>query len=711
MRCLVAACTALSLAACGPDRAEPLDVELPALIPVPLHVQYGEGVYRLAADSRISGVANTDMHATLEWMIGLINEQVGLSLSLTDGPGALRLELEDSAAFAETLAAIDARGVREAYLLEITNDGIRIAASDEAGLFYGVTTLWQLLTANSNGELPLVMIVDAPEFEWRGVMLDSARHMQSPAFIKRYIDWMALHKLNVFHWHLTDDQAWRLEIRKYPNLTDVGAWRVPAGDAPAADIDEATGEPRKYGGYYSQETVRDIVAHAASRHVTIVPEIDVPGHATAAIAAYPELGVPGHGVDRVSASWGIFENVFNLEEDTFRFLEHVLSEVTELFPGEYIHLGGDEVVTKQWLASGRIAERMQELGVNDIQALQNYYVERLQDYLSTLGRKVIGWDEILESELPPEAAVMSWRGVEGAVAAAAKGHKTVLSPAPTFYLDHVQTNAPGTPPGRGGIVTTEDIYEFDITPDSLKENRDFLLGLQANVWTEHIRTEDRVVYMSFPRILAIAELGWSAPRNRSWASFAERLERHGGRLDALGIRSRGPAAREPHVPRTARLTSRELELCSNAIVLALEDDAPLEGHRESFLVDIMNPCWILEDVDLSVAESVAASVGQLPFNFEIGDMIDDVVVESPDSGDGELRVRLGSCNGPVVASLPLVPAFGKHGVTELPAARLELPEGASDSRDLCFSFTRHGVEPMWVVNWVEVFGDVSGDSQ
>jgi hexosaminidase len=435
MRCLVAACTALVLVACGTDRATPPGVELPALIPVPLHVQHGEGAYRLAADARISGAVPTDMHATLEWIIGLINEQAGLSLSLNDGPGAIRLELEDSAAFAEVLAANNAHSVREAYLLEITDDGIRIAAPDEAGLFYGLTTLWQLLTANSNGEVPLVTIADAPEFEWRGVMLDSARHMQSPAFIKRYIDWMALHKLNVFHWHLTDDQGWRLEIRRYPDLTDVGAWRVPAGDAPAADIDEATGEPRKYGGYYSQETVRDIVAHAASRHVTIVPEIDVPGHATAAIAAYPALGVPGHGVDRVSASWGIFENVFNLEEDTFKFLEQVLSEVTELFPGEYIHLGGDEVVTKQWLASERIAERMQELGVDDIQALQNYYVERLQDYLSTLGRKVIGWDEIIESELPPEAAVMSWRGVEGAVAAAAKGHKTVLSLLPGSCAD------------------------------------------------------------------------------------------------------------------------------------------------------------------------------------------------------------------------------------------------------------------------------------
>jgi hexosaminidase len=224
---------------------------------------------------------------------------------------------------------------------------------------------------------------------------------------------------------------------------------------------------------------------------------------------------------------------------------------------------------------------MDELGIGDIQALQNYYVERLQEFLENYGRKVIGWDEILESELPPEAAVMSWRGVEGAIEAAAKGHKTVLSPAPTFYLDHVQTNAPDAPPGRGGVVTARDIYEFDITPDTLADNREFLLGLQANVWTEHIRTEERVVYMSFPRILAIAELGWSAPRNRDWSSFAARLRQHGGRLHALGIERRGPAEPESSPARAAQISSRELTLCSNSIVLALEDDAPLEGHRES----------------------------------------------------------------------------------------------------------------------------------
>jgi hexosaminidase len=705
MRCLLAACTAVLFAGCGTEQPEPVTPEVPALIPAPLLLEPGEGTYRLAVDATISAATGTGMQATLEWLTGLINEQAELSLSVADGPAAIRLELVEADVFAEILVPDDARNDNEAYTLEISETGIRIAAAHEAGLFYGLTTLWQLLTGSADGELPFLTIVDAPEFEWRGVMLDSARHMQSPEFIMRYIDWMALHKLNVFHWHLTDDQAWRLEIRGYPRLTEVGAWRVPAGDAPAADIDPATGEPRNYGGFYTQDVVREIVAHAASRFVTVVPEIDVPGHATAAIASYPELGVPGHGVDRASASWGIFDNVFNLEESTFAFLEDVLREVVELFPGEYVHLGGDEVVTKQWLASERIAERMQALGIDDIQALQNYYVERLQDFLANYGRKVIGWDEILESELPPEAAVMSWRGVEGAIEAAAKGHKTVLSPAPTFYLDHVQTHAPDAPPGRGGIVTARDIYEFDITPETLADNREFLLGLQANVWTEHIRTEDRVVYMSFPRILAIAELGWSAPQNRSWSSFADRLADHGDRLDALGIERRGPAESEPSRVPAARVFSRELGLCGNSIVLALEDDAPLDGHRESFLVDIMNPCWILEDADLDGIGAVAASVGQLPFNFEIGDMIDDVVVETPEAGDGELLVRFGGCDGPVAAALPLTPAVGVHGVTELPSVDLALPGDAGPSADLCFSFTRDGVEPIWVLHWVELLGD------
>ena len=710
MRFLFAACTAMILAACTADTDGPANPKPIALIPAPLHVERLAGTYALAGDVAIKAPRGADLLTTLDWFTGFVSEQAGLSVTLTDDEpaAAIRLDLVDYTELQERFAALGEVATEEAYALTIDVRGVHIAAADAAGLFYGLTTLWQMLTQEPSRELPMVTILDAPAFEWRGVMLDSARHMQSAEFIKRYIDWMALHKLNVFHWHLTDDQGWRLEIRKYPQLTAIGAWRVPAGDAPAADIDEDTGEPRKYGGFYSQETVREIVAHAASRFVTIVPEIDVPGHATAAIASYPELGVRGHGVDRVPASWGIFENAFNLEESTFEFLEGVLREVMELFPGEYIHLGGDEVVTRQWLASERVAERMRELGIDDVEALQNYYVERLQGYLAKYGRKVIGWDEIVEGELPPEAAVMSWRGVEGAIAAAEKGHKAVLSPAPTFYLDHVQSNAADAPPGRGGIVTAQDIYEFDILPDTLSGKRDYLLGLQANLWTEHVRTEERVVYMSFPRILATAELAWSVERNRDWSSFFNRLERHRGRLAALGIENTGPAAREKRSQRQGRVTSRELELCSDGIVLALEDDAPLAGQRASFLVDIMNPCWILRGVERTKATAVSVAVGQLPFNFEIGDMIDDVVVQAPQSDAGELVIRYGSCDGPVAASLPLAQAAANHAVTQLPAAALTLPNDVGATVDLCFSFTRHGVEPIWAIDWVEIPGAAAG---
>jgi len=683
-----------------------------SLLPVPSYVRHLEGMHVVPEAIVISVPDDKKLKAGAEWIGDLIGQHSGRDVRVLTGAAegaAINLELishrELQAQF-EAASLAPAARLTEAYSLQTGPAGVLIQAADSAGLYYGLVTLWQLLTHQPGpaSQLPALKILDAPEFEWRGLMLDSARHMQSPEFIRQYIDWMSLHKLNVFHWHLTDDQAWRLEIKAYPKLTSVGGYRVPAGAAPAADIDPATGQARLYGGYYSQDQVRDIVAHAAMRHVTVVPEIDVPGHATAAIVAYPELGVPGFQLKKVPASWGIYNNVFNLEESTFEFLQTVLAEMVELFPGEFIHLGGDEVVTEQWEASERIAERMAELGLDSIQSVQNYFVERLQSFLAPRGRRIIGWDEILASHLPPDAVVMSWRGVEGAIEAAAKGHQTVLSPAPTLYLDHLQTAAVDAPPGRGGIITTRDIYEFDPLPEQLGENRKLLLGLQGNLWTEHVRFEERVAYMTWPRAAAIAELGWSAPARRDPEGFASRLHVHQARLDDLGIAAAktGVAQSASESEQAARREDRELELCQASIALALEDDAPIHGDRESFLLDIMNPCWIWRDADLSRARSISAAVGQLPFNFEIGKLINDVVVNPPATAEGELTVRQGACDGPLVAVLPLAPAVNNQAVTELPAAKLKLPADSAPRSDLCISFNRPGIDPIWAIDWVQI---------
>lgn len=408
----------------------------------------------------------------------------------------------------------------DAYSLNVSDRGVEISANDFGGLLYGAVSLWQLATAEEgqgSAVIPAISIQDAPRFTWRGMMLDSARHYQSPEFIKGFIDWMAVHKFNVFHWHLTDDQAWRLEIKRYPRLTEIGGWRVPAGAAAQSDIDPATGRPRLYGGVYSQETVREIVAYAAARNIVVMPEVDVPGHASAAIAAYPELGVtdaPGSAVPAVPADWGVYPTLFNAEESTLVFLENVLDEVLALFPSEYVHLGGDEAVKDQWKASPRTQARMRELGIADEEKLQSWMIARLEKHLNDHGRRMIGWDEILEGGINPNASVMSWRGVEGAIEAARMGHDTVLSPAPVLYFDNRQSANDGSP-GRGFVVSLEDVYRFDPAPDELTPDQvKHVLGVQANLFTEHMRTQDRVEYMAFPAPRPSPK--WPGPAMTGW---------------------------------------------------------------------------------------------------------------------------------------------------------------------------------------------------
>lgn len=433
----------------------------------------------------------------------------------------------------------------EAYRLEITARGIVISATGGAGLFYGAVTLWQMLTPGSGSPaaaahtfpaqtLHAQTIRDAPAYPWRGLMLDSARHYQSVAFIRSMIDTMALHKLNVLHWHLTDDQGWRLEILKYPRLTSVGAWRKPATSGAAQSASAPS-----YGEFYTQADVRAIVAYAASRHVQIVPEIEMPGHAQAAIAAYPELGAapqPSGTPLAVSNRWGVHTHLFNVEPATFTFLEDVLDEVMELFPGNYIHVGGDEAVKNEWQESAAVQARARALGIKDVDDLQAHFTQEISRYITAHGRRPVGWDEILRPGLNREAVVMSWHGTTGAHAAAVAGHDTVLSPWPTLYFDNRQSSLPTEVPGRLSVVSLEDVYRFEPRDSTLDESAGrHVLGLQADLWTEHMRTEDRVQWMTWPRGAAVAELGWSAPERRNWQDFLRRLVPMFGRYAALGI--------------------------------------------------------------------------------------------------------------------------------------------------------------------------------
>ena len=434
----------------------------------------------------------------------------------------------------------------ESYVLTVSAAGARIEASDNAGLFYGAVTLWQLMTAD-HGRGPVSLspmtIQDGPRFRWRGLMLDSARHFQTPAEIRRLIDWMAVHKLNVLHWHLTDDQGWRLQILKYPRLTEIGGWRMPPAGSPDFAVDRATGRPLPYGGIYTQAEAREIVAYAAARQVLVVPEIEMPGHALSALLAYPEFGAGPAPRAEDQSKWGGFPYVFGVDERSFGFLQDVLTEVMAIFPSPYIHVGGDEAQAERWNGSPEVQARMQALGAPDAPALQGAFTRRIAEFLKAHGRRLVGWDEILNGGgLPGEAVVMSWHGVSGAASAAAAGHDAILAPAPTLYFDNWQAARADQPPGRGYLVPLKDVYAFEPLPAGADAAvTGHILGLEAALWTEHIRSFDELQAMAFPRAAALAEVGWSAPGRRDWTSFLKRLPAEMDRYAGLDLQA-DPAA-------------------------------------------------------------------------------------------------------------------------------------------------------------------------
>lgn len=422
----------------------------------------------------------------------------------------------------------------EWYSLQVASDHIVLSATDEAGLYRGSRTLVQLLEeGKATASISCLSIADAPRFAWRGMHLDVVRHFFPVPFVKKYIDLLARYKMNSFHWHLTDDQGWRIEIKKYPKLTEVGGWRKGSQVGPYGR-QEFDSIP--YGGFYTQDEIREVVAYAAARHINVVPEIEMPGHAMAALAAYPELGCTG-GPYEVQRGWGVFDDVFCAGNDSvFTVLEDVLTEVMGLFPSPYIHIGGDECPKERWKTCPKCQGRMKAEGLKDEHELQSYFIQRIEKFVNSKGRKIIGWDEILEGGLAPNAAVMSWRGNEGGVAAAQSGHNAVMTPGGYCYFDHYQGDPANEPLAIGGYTTVQKVYSYEPVPAELNaEEAKYILGAQGNVWTEYILTPEQVEYMAVPRMPALAEVLWSPKEKRDEAGFIKRLENEFPRLDAMHV--------------------------------------------------------------------------------------------------------------------------------------------------------------------------------
>ncbi|MGI9822324.1 beta-N-acetylhexosaminidase [Agromyces sp. Marseille-Q5079] len=514
------------------------------ILPRPQHVSTPIGGHAGADgfrfDRTVSIAAPPGLASVAEWLAAALRPATGLPLPVT------RADAAGTAPARGIRLLLDADLGDEAYRLRVEPDGIEIAGGGAAGVFRGATSLLQLLPpaihrrARVDGAgwvVAPVEVADEPRFGWRGAMLDVARHFMPKHDVLRFIDLMAMHKLNRLHLHLTDDQGWRMQVRRYPRLTRVGAWRHESqvGADPEGPLDG-----RPHGGFYTQDDLREIVAYAADRFVTIVPEIESPGHVQAALAAYPELGVRDvePGPLDVWPHWGIDENVLNAEEATVQFFLDVLDEVMDVFPGPFIGIGGDECPRVQWQRSPRVQQRMRELGLADEASVQSWFVGRMAERLAERGRRVFGWEELLEGELADDAVVTSWRGSAATAIAARLGYDVVACPDDVVYLDYRQSDAADEPIPVSIPITVLDAYRFDPVPKGLDEAAaQHVLGGQANLWTEYMDSARTVDYFAFPRLCAIAEVLWSGPGGDE-ADFLERLDRHLERLDAIGVEYR-----------------------------------------------------------------------------------------------------------------------------------------------------------------------------
>ena len=449
----------------------------------------------------------------------------------------------------------------EGYKLSVTPQSITLSASTPKGFFYALQTLYQLLppavygtekVKNAEWSVPAVEIEDAPRFAYRGMMLDVCRHFSPVEYVYKFIDMLAMHKMNTFHWHLTDDQGWRIEIKKYPKLTEIGSKRKETLiDYYYVNYPQIF-DGKEHGGYYTQEQIKDIVDYAASKFITVIPEIEMPGHAIAAIASYPELSCTPDSTCDVTGTWGVFEEVFCPSDTTFEFLEGVMDEVMDLFPSKYIHIGGDECPKTAWIKSEYCQSLIKQLGLKDDvtpnvidgkkhtkeEKLQSYFITRMEKYLNSKGRNIIGWDEILEGGLAPNATVMSWRGVEGGMNAAKAGHNAIMTPNPYAYLDQYQEEPEIAPVTIGGYNTLKKTYSYNPVPDDADDLvKKHIIGVQGNIWTEYMPSDNNRDYQAFPRAIAIAETGWTLNANKNWNDFCQRMVEDFRRMDVKNVKA------------------------------------------------------------------------------------------------------------------------------------------------------------------------------
>lgn len=505
-----------------------------AIIPKPASIQPGTGVFELDSRSKIVA-ASDDARKNANLFNDFLWNRYGIRLPVVKEATGKVIVIESVADAQEP----------EAYNLTVADDAIRINGGN-SGNFYALQTVLQLIEEQNGGlVIPAVKITDKPAFGYRGVMIDVARHFFSIDELKKIIDAMAYFKFNRLHWHLTEDQGWRLEIKKYPKLTEVAAWRDSTIIGQYGDFKPFIYDGEKHGGYYTQEEARDLVKYAANRKITIIPEIELPGHSTAVLAAYPEFGCKDTTY-QVAGFWGVHPNIFCPKEETFQFLEDVLMEVMDIFPSEYIHIGGDEVPKDHWEQSDFAQKLIKKQKLKDEHELQSYFIQRIEKFLNKNGRRLIGWDEILEGGLAPNATVMSWRGEEGGIAAARMGHDVIMTPNSHLYIDHYQAKDIGTEPvAIGGFLPLEKVYSYHPLPDSLTtEQQKHVLGVQANLWTEYIGSNNKLEYMLFPRALALSEVAWTGREQRNYDNFStQRLPLRLRELEKMHIFYRIPEAK------------------------------------------------------------------------------------------------------------------------------------------------------------------------